>query len=158
MACVHLMVGIPGCGKSTYAKKLNMEKGYDIVSTDIIRTLHSDWEEARVWPEVYRLTAEYLEKGQDVIFDATNITPKVRNRFKEEVGKHFNQFEIIAYYFDTDPKVCAKRVEERNKKANELYLPIDVVFSYGEKIIYSSLDEGFVDIVNVNELERSNHE
>lgn len=158
MARVHMMVGIPGSGKSTYAKELSQTHGYEIVSTDMIRMLHSDWEESMIWPEVYRLTAEYLKGGCDIIFDATNITPKVRNRFKDEVSKHFNKFEVVAYYFDTSPKICAKRVEKRNKLVNKLYLPVEVVFSYDEKIIESTIDEGFIEIINVNDLERKNYE
>ena len=158
MVRVHMMVGIPGSGKSTYARQLSQEKGYKIVSTDVIRMLHPDWAEPLIWPEVYRLTAEHLKSGTDVIFDATNITPKVRNRFKDEVSKHFNEFEVAAYYFDTLPAVCAKRVEMRNKMANELYLPVEVVFSYGEKIVKPTPDEGFIEIINVNDLERKEYE
>lgn len=158
MVRVHMMVGIPGSGKSTYARQLSQEKGYKVVSTDVIRMVHPDWEEPLIWPEVYRLTAEYLKNGTDVIFDATNITPKVRNRFKDEVSKYFNEFEVAAYYFDTLPVICAKRVEMRNKMANELYLPVEVVFSYGEKIVKPTLDEGFIEIINVNNLERKEYE
>lgn len=99
-----------------------------------------------------------MKNGTDVIFDATNITPKVRNRFKDEVSKYFNEFEVAAYYFDTLPVICAKRVEMRNKMANELYLPVEVVFSYGEKIVKPTLDEGFIEIINVNNLERKEYE
>ncbi len=158
MVRVHMMVGIPGSGKSTYAKQLHQEKGYMIVSTDVIRMLHHDWEESLIWPEVYRLTAEHLKNGIDVIFDATNITPKVRKRFRDEVNKHFEEFEVIAYYFDTLPSICASRVECRNQMANELYLPVEVVYSYGEKIIKPTLEEGFIEIIDVNDLERKKYE
>ena len=92
MALVHMMVGIPGSGKSTYSNKLHKEFGYPIVSTDVVRTLHPDWEESLIWPEVYRLCAEYLSNNQDIIYDATNITPKVRNRFCEEVNKIYAKY------------------------------------------------------------------
>lgn len=149
MARVHMMVGIPGSGKSTYSKILQEKCGYPIVSTDVVRTLHPDWEESLIWPEVYRLCAEYLSNNQDIIYDATNITPKVRNRFKEEVNKIFCSYEIIAYYFDVPVDVCVKRVDERNKIPGNLFLPTEVIASYGERIIKPTFEEGFVEIIDI---------
>lgn len=57
MAILHLMVGVQGSGKSTYSNKLNKEYGYKIISSDEVRKMHPDWEEIRVFPEVYRLCA-----------------------------------------------------------------------------------------------------
>lgn len=149
MAKVHMMVGIPGSGKSTYSKKLHQECGYPIVSTDVVRTLHPDWDESLIWPEVYRLCAEYLSNNQDIIYDATNITPKVRNRFCDEVNKIYFNYERIAYYFDVPAEICMQRVDKRNKIPGELFLPIEVIASYGEKIIKPTLEEGFLEIINI---------
>lgn len=150
MALVHMMVGIPGSGKSTYSNKLHKEFGYPIVSTDVVRTLHPDWEESLIWPEVYRLCAEYLSNNQDIIYDATNITPKVRNRFCEEVNKIYAKYDRIAYYFDVPADVCMKRVDERNKIPGNLFLPPEVIISYGERIIKPTLEEGFIKIIDID--------
>ena len=149
MARVHMMIGIPGSGKSYYSNLLNKEKGYPIISTDAVRMAHPDWEESLIWPEVYRLCAWHLENGEDVIFDATNITPKVRNRFKDEVDKHFTNYERIAYYFDVDPSVCVERVKIRNTLPNNLFLPPEVITSYGERIVKPTVEEGFIDIIYI---------
>ena len=37
-----------------------------------------------------------------------------------------------------------KRVEKRNKIADELYLPIEVIDSYNAKLIAPSVDEGYI--------------
>ncbi len=148
MAIVHMMVGIQGSGKSTYSRKLNIEFGYPIVSTDIVRKNHPDWEESMIWPEVYRLVANYLKDSQDVIFDATNITPKVRKRFKDEVDKLFNDYNIYAYYFNTPLEVCVDRVSKRNEDKNELYLPPEVISSYYERLVIPTLDEGFIKVID----------
>lgn len=77
-----MLVGIPGSGKSTYAKNvLAKEHHYPIISSDKVRQMHPDWDESLVWPEVYRLLAEAIKNGQDAIYDATSVTPKVRARF-----------------------------------------------------------------------------
>lgn len=152
MANVHMMIGIPGSGKSTFSNILNRKYNYIIVSTDVVRKLHPDWEENLIWPEVYRLIGDYLKNGQDVIFDATNITPKVRARFIEEVNKYCLNYEIIAYYFDTPLDVCIKRVSKRNENPNELFLPLEVISSYHEKIVFPLKEEGFVKIINALEM------
>lgn len=149
MATVHMMVGIPGSGKSYYSNYLNKLYGYHIISTDRVRMEHPDWEESLIWPEVYQLVGYYLKNNEDVIFDATNITPKVRNRFKDEVNKHYTSYDMIAYYFDTPVDECVKRVDLRNNLPGNLFLPLDVIKSYGERIIKPTLDEGFKKIIEI---------
>ena len=92
MAKVHLMIGIQGSGKSTFSNKLSNEKNIQIVSTDKVRSAHPDWKEELIWPEVYRVTASLIKNNQDVIFDATNITVKVRTRFLDNVLAYFEEF------------------------------------------------------------------
>lgn len=161
MAKVHLMIGIQGSGKSTFASKLSKEENIAIVSTDRVRQLNPNWPEQNIWPEVYRLCAENIKNNCDVIFDATNITPKVRERFLNNVLTHFDNsdianlpFEFVGYFFDVDPKVCCERVKLRNDNPNELYLPPEVVFSYHERLVKPSYDEHFSKIYHVvnNEL------
>ena len=143
---IYLLIGVPGSGKSTYAKKLHADLGIEIISTDQTRNLHPDWSEDLIWPEVYRLVAEAVKEDRDVVFDATNATPKVRARFRSEVEKHNVTPEIVALYFDTPWEECQRRVIKRNQNPAERYLPPEVVASYGHSIIKPSLEEGFVAI------------
>lgn len=156
MAKVHLMIGIQGSGKSTFANSLSKEKSIQIISTDRVRQAHPDWKEELIWPEVYKLTADNLKQGDDIIFDATNITVKVRTRFLTNVLEHFENasidklpFEYIGYLFKVDPKLCMKRVEKRNQNPNELFLPPEVVFSYHERLEEPTYNEPFNKIYNI---------
>ena len=146
MATIHVLVGIPGSGKSTYAKSLEKQKGYIIVSSDTVRNLHPDWEESLIFPEVYRLCSEYLKNGQDIIYDATNITPKVRKRLVTSLEPYNVKYDMIAYYFPIDYETCLKRVETRNEDKNERFFPLDILKSYSENIIAPSLEEGFKEV------------
>lgn len=144
MKTVHMMIGIQGSGKTTHAEKLSSEKGYDIVSTDIIRKNNPGIDENDVWPMAYQTISNILERKTDVIFDATNITKKVRDRFKENVKKYYqNEFEIIGYYFPTAASECIKRVEKRNQKDGELDIPLDVIESYSKNIYPPTYEEKF---------------
>ena len=60
-----------------------------------------------------------------------------------------NTDEMIAYYFDTPVDECVKRVDVRNNLPGNLFLPLDVIKSYGERIIKPTLDEGFKKIIEI---------
>lgn len=78
-----MLVGLPGAGKSTFAKKYADENDLVYLSSDKIREeLYGD-ENCQDNPskvfEVLRLrTLDYLKKGIGVIYDATNINRKNR--------------------------------------------------------------------------------
>lgn len=144
MKKVHMMIGIQGSGKTTYAKKLSQENNYEIVSTDLIRKNNPAIDEKDVWPLAYQTIGKILEAKDDVIFDATNITTKVRDRFKENVKKYFKEdFEIIGYYFPTSFEECIKRVDKRNKQEGELNIPLDIIESYDKNIFPPTYEEKF---------------
>lgn len=147
MLTVHMLIGIPGSGKTTFANKFSKEKNIPIVSTDVVRKLNPVWDEKNVWPEVYRLCGEHLKNNEDFIFDATNVTPKVRKRFFDQLSVYNVEFDTIAYFFDTDFEVCYERVVARNKNNDEHYIPVDVVASYSQTIIPPTKEEGFKDII-----------
>lgn len=146
MATVHMMVGIPGSGKSTYSKNvLSKEIGCRIVTSDGVRMEHPDWDETLVWPEVYRRVAEELSAGRDVIYDATSPTPKVRARFFTRLNELIPDvsFEVGVYYFPTPAEICYKRIEKRNQVPGEHFFPLDQVESYASTIVVPTLEEGF---------------
>ena len=143
MNIVHLMVGVQGSGKSTFSKKLSEELNIIIASTDEVRKQNVGIKEELVWPLVYKMCADELKKGKDVIFDATSITPKVRNRLIDNIKFHFDSFEVGCYYFKVDLNVCKNRVALRNKIEGEIFIPLEVIDSYHERLIEPTIDEGF---------------
>lgn len=157
---IILLIGIPGSGKSFFAKSYSQEKGIRIVSTDWVRAHYEGIEEKEVWPMVYKELGKSIERKEDVIFDATSATPKVRerliNNIKELTGFiHHQDYEIKTFFFPTGAVSCVKRVAKRNKMQGELYIPLDVIPSYGKTIIPPTYDEGFSEcrvISNVPEL------
>ena len=153
---IHMLIGIQGSGKTTFSKILKEKLHCDIVSSDGIRKSHPEFKEDMVWPEIYRLIGEDVKMDRDVIYDATNITPKVRKRFMDNINLVTNNhpFKIMAYFIDTPLEECIERVKIRNENKNEIYLPIEVISSYYHSLIKPTIDEGFVkiNIVKNNEI------
>ena len=110
MKTIHMLIGIPGSGKTTYGSKLQSELNCMIVSSDGIRSMHPDWPEQDVFPEVYRLCSIELNAGRDVIVDATNIDTNTRKNFCDEIRKRTVDFSVGAYLIDTDCSECYNRV------------------------------------------------
>ena len=78
---LYTLVGIPGSGKSTLATQL----GLPVVSTDAIREeLGVVGSDVAAFSRVYAIVNERLEqhlaRGEDVVFDATNLTGSGRRR------------------------------------------------------------------------------
>lgn len=153
MACLFMLIGIPGSGKSTYCNNVLLKKypNAKLIASDIVRNENPHLKEEEIWPEIYRLCSSYLINGIDIIYDATNITPNVRKRFFDKLSELGAQdYEKIAYYFITNYTVCEKRVAIRNTLENERYLPVEVIKGYGEKIIAPSIEEGFKEIIVID--------
>ena len=148
---IYMLVGIQGSGKSTFAKKLSEEKKIGIISTDHVRKMNPGIEEKLVWPTVYKQIYVACRHGVDAIFDATSITKKVRKRFFDEVEYLGLTPEVGVYNFVTPVDECVKRVIERNKNPNELFIPPEVVTKYASTKEEPTLDEGFVFIKTVKD-------
>ena len=146
MAKLIMLIGIPGSGKTTLSKELTVKYNAKVISSDKVRQTVVGIKENDVFPTVYRLCAEELKEDKNVILDATHITPKVRKRSFDALDEYGVTYEKIAYYFTTPVEECVRRVEKRNQNPNELFLPLEVIYSYGQNIIAPSESEGFVEI------------
>lgn len=152
MATIHVMVGVPGSGKSTYSKKLSEEKGIEIISSDKVRDLHPDWDEKLTFPEVYRLISEILKEGQDVILDATNINSGVRKNIHNRLEQYNLNYDMIAYYFPVNYSECYARIERRNKRGIDRYFPLDVLRHYYDILEIPQTKEGFKEIKVIEQM------
>jgi len=123
-----VLVGIPGCGKSTYAGMLQSLYGYEIVERDGIRLelmkqkglqpatdtrvdfTKWDWSwEKDVTDRQYALINKYSNKNKSLVLSDTNL--KYREslvRFLETLG-----YQVKVEYLYTPLHVCLQRDLER---------------------------------------------
>lgn len=85
-----MMVGLPASGKSTFAKELAEQNGAIICSSDEIRReIFGDEncqdDNTRVFKILHNRIKENLKNGNNVIYDATNLSEKRRRAFLQEL-------------------------------------------------------------------------
>lgn len=134
-----LMVGVPGSGKSTYARKYY--KGYQLLSSDEIRKeLFNDENcqsnNAYVFSTLYKRARAFLLQGLNVVIDATNVT--IRDR-----KKALNQFEDleikrICCYIKTPIEICYKQDLKRERNVGK-----EIINSFFLKLEEPTKEEGF---------------
>ena len=122
-----MLVGPPGCGKSTYAKKFieqEKENGTEwiIISPDAIRKEitgdESDQtQNNRVFYQVYSDLSEYLNRGFNIIYDATNCRSIHRHKILDVVKDYANK--IICITFTTSMSTCIKNNQNRSRVVPE---------------------------------------
>lgn len=107
-----MTVGLPRSGKSTWA----IAQGYPVVCPDAIRlVLHGQAfrkeAEPIVWATAKLMVAALFEAGHDtVILDATNLTSKYRDEWKD--ARWIRQYQV----FDTSKEECIKRAITTNQE------------------------------------------
>lgn len=71
---LYAMCGPPESGKSTVARRLADTEGAVIVCPDTIRERFPRWQNPIIFLKAHHEARQALARGQDVVFDATNIT------------------------------------------------------------------------------------
>lgn len=116
-----LLKGLPGSGKSTWAKEQvkNSKGKIKRVNKDDLREMidagvWSKKMESHVLAIQWQLTESFLTTGHDVIVDNTNFHPKHLKEAKniiEKLSKNFvtSKFELEVKFFDTPLEECIKR-------------------------------------------------
>lgn len=154
-----LMMGIPGCGKSTFAKKLaKWIPNTKIVSRDEIRfnLLKAGDEyfkhEKKVWKVFVKTINDYLHEGFNVIVDATHINRQSRSKILKEIGKDaYGRCDV--FYMRTPIARCLRQNAQRDNRAR---VPEKVIKDFWERKKTPILEEGFDNIYYVFNCETIN--
>lgn len=149
-----ILCGIPGSGKSTYAKELlKLHPEWKYVSRDEVRyEFVSDQEhyfdhETDVYKEFCNRISMHLINGNTVIADATHISKASRIKLMNSLD--IQPDEVIAVVINTPFQIC---MERNSKRVGITRVPDDSMFrmknkfkspdaryeSYIDKIVYVS--------------------
>lgn len=152
---IYMLCGLPGCGKSTWAKQRKVYWGImgsntEIISTDSIRgELYGDesiqGDGKLVFDTAYKKIAANLNPfvtTNYIIFDATNLHRKDRNAFIKRFKKY--NAKICLVYFDIPLPKCKYRNESRDR-----VVPTEVMERMWKSKDVPSLDEGFDEFIVV---------
>lgn len=123
MSVIHMLVGIPGSGKSHYAKQLCKREQAVLVATDSIRERLFGSESKQkntylVFEQAFAEIGEALGTGGNVVFDATNVSRDRRLKFL----KHFKDFPVQCHVFDTPYAIAKERIEGRKRRISDTVL------------------------------------
>ena len=144
MATLNIMIGIPGSGKSNYAKKCLINDNTEYLSSDGIRIELYGFEDQThndvVFETMKKRTLNALRDGKDVIYDATNLSKKRRSGIISEARKLSAQ--INAYLCCTPINI----ILERNITRVERQLPWDKLVQMIQSIEPPMYYEGFDNI------------
>jgi hypothetical protein len=117
-ATLVVTVGLPGSGKSTFARRLARETGATVLESDALRRLlfgipvYSALESRRLFEAINASARELLEHGRDVIIDATNVRESDRlpiYALAEATGSR-----LLLLSFTADSPVIESRLRARS--------------------------------------------
>lgn len=150
-----MLVGLPGAGKSTYAKTNLIEDGVSYLSSDKIREeLYGDesvqGDPNKVFRIMHQRVDELLNNGVTVVYDATNVTRKNRKSILQRIKQKHTGATLEAHIIWAPVETCIERDSNRGRTVGE-----QVIHKFLHRWETPYYDEGFDKIVLVTNVAES---
>lgn len=115
---LYITVGLPGSGKSTYAKDFIKDKEVEYLSSDELRAVYGKGEDDQtvtpiVFGHIKRKVDEFLKDGKNVLVDATSVNRRERSDYINSAKKHGAKVVALVFKMDRNGLIA------RNKKRGE---------------------------------------
>jgi len=115
---LYITVGLPGSGKSTYAKKFIADKNVEYLSSDSLRAVYGKGEDDQtvtpiVFGHIKRKVDEFLKDGKNVMVDATSVNRRERSDYINSAKKYGAKVVALVFKMDRNGLIA------RNKKRGE---------------------------------------
>ena len=143
-----ILVGIPGCGKTTYANKFLRKKNTFVLSSDTIRKQvfgdeNAQYNNKLIFSILFKRARSKLKQGMNVVIDATNISSATR----KETLAYFSDLDLqkIATVINAPIEVCISRDQKRTRSVGE-----EGVMKLAGRYEPPTLEEGFDEINIIN--------
>ncbi|MBI4301160.1 MAG: AAA family ATPase [Chloroflexi bacterium] len=114
-----IVSGLPGTGKSYFSRQLTARMPFIILESDTLRKRlfatpnYSPEESQRLFSACHALVEELLQKGQRVIFDATNLQERHREPLYHIADRL--QAKLIIARVEAPAEMIRQRLERRKK-------------------------------------------
>ena len=151
-----MLKGIPGCGKTTWAKKQQEDYPgrYKRVNKDDLRDMldNGRWSssnEKMVLSVRDFIVEQALEDGQHVIVDDTNFHPKHKKRMEEIASEHEHDVKVEEKFFDVQLEVALQRNLEREDSVPPQVIR-DMYYKHVEDVEDYSPENGLAEAVIVD--------
>ena len=144
MSLLRIMVGVPGSGKSTYAKNMRANTDSVYISRDDIRfSMVKEDEpyfskEDAVFAEFTKQISDALAQDQTVWADATHVNKNGRLKLLQSLSVEPDAIEII--FMNTSLEQCIAQNEKR--AGTRSYVPVDVIKRMHKNLVFPSYQEG----------------
>jgi predicted kinase len=143
-AKVIILVGIPGSGKSTFAKKfqeLHPQDNYEVINQDLLGS------RTKCLDKMHDL----LEQGRNVIIDRCNVTEEQRSHWVQAALYHGVQL-ITAIVLEVDTEEAVARIHLRKEHPTitqelDLDKKRSIVGQFYGSFTMPKLSEGFSSVV-----------
>lgn len=145
MAILHVMIGAPGSGKSTFIRKHLTDNAVWISRDEIRFSMLSDKDdyfskEKQVFKEFIKRINEALDKNFEVYADATHLNRMSRNKLLRAI-KTKEELIIDAIWIKTSLKDCLKH--NKNRMGTRSYVPETAIRDMYNKFQKPIFNEGF---------------
>jgi predicted kinase len=119
-----VLVGLPGAGKSTFARRLAPSIDAVVLESDVLRRLlfeapqHGPHESKRLFAAIQAVARRFLLDGRSVIVDATNLRETHRKPFYDIAAKTGARLQIV--HLTAPEDVILDRLAQRREGPDEL--------------------------------------
>jgi len=151
MSTIYIAVGLPGSGKSTYAKNFIKGKDIEYLSSDELRAVFGKSEEDQtvtplVFGHIKRKVDEFLKDGKNVLVDATSVNRKERSDYINTAKKY--GAKVVALVFKMDRQGLIDRNKKRGEQGGRV-VPDWVIDKMLAKFEEPSTSEGIDEVIYV---------
>ena len=148
---LYIAVGLPGSGKSTYAKNFIKGKDIEYLSSDELRAVYGKGEDDQtvtpiVFGHIKRKVDEFLKDGKNVLVDATSVNRRERSDYINSAKKY--GAKVVALVFKMDRNGLIARNKKRGEEGGRV-VPDWVIDKMLNKYEEPSSDEGIDTIIYV---------
>ena len=148
---IYIAVGLPGSGKSTYAKNFIKDKDIEYLSSDELRAKFGSGETDQtctnqVFGHIKRKVDEFLKDGKNVLVDATSVNRRERADYINAAKKY--GAKVVALVFKMDRDGLIARNQKRGEQGGRV-VPDWVIDKMLAKFEEPSTSEGIDEIIYV---------